>query len=218
MYCPELIQLSVIEVSEDGKRVRCMTCGPLRLGQDASWIKKDSLSYHLKSDLHSRSMIAQQDRQSRQFAGEQSMREESAMEESLDFVVLNSTPTITPATTPTTRVSDKSAEEQAMWHNYGFSEEIFDAGVNCTAAEMEERKRLEREANDFDIWHAADFLPEEDPHDAELLLDELEQDDILTELLRNASMYISRSSLHFHIINQFLCRPKRTRCNGYTPV
>jgi len=36
----------------------------------------------------------------------------------------------------------------------------------------------------------ADFLPEEDPNDGELLLDELEQEDILTELLRNAGMYI----------------------------
>jgi len=37
----------------------------------------------------------------------------------------------------------------------------------------------------FDIWRGADFLPE-DQNDGELLLDELEQDDILTELLRNA--------------------------------
>jgi hypothetical protein len=82
-------------------------------------------------------------------------------------------------------------EEKEMWDNYLLSNEVFEAGIDHTLAAVEERRRLEREATNFDIWGGADFLPEEDPNDGELLLDELEQDDILTELLRNARMCIT---------------------------
>jgi hypothetical protein len=47
---------------------------------------------------------------------------------------------------------------------------------------------LEQEADNFDIWRGAEFVPEVDPNDSTLLLDELEQDDVLTELLQNAGM------------------------------
>ena len=73
-----------------------------------------------------------------------------------------------------------------MWEHYILGNEVFDAGFDHTLAASEERKRLEQEAIDFDLWHGTDFLPEEDPKDGQLLLDELEQDDILSELLRNA--------------------------------
>jgi hypothetical protein len=67
-----------------------------------------------------------------------------------------------------------------------------------------ERKHLEREANNFDLWHGADFLPEEDPNDGELLLDELEQDDILSELLWNARKYIPLNFfIHFNFLNAY---------------
>lgn len=112
------------------------------------------------------------------------------MEERLDFVTLASTSAIETEIPKPTRVSAKSVQEQAMWDNYRFSDELFNAGIDCTSAATEERKRLEREANEFAMWHGADFLPEEDPNNGELLLDELEQDDILTEFLRNASEYI----------------------------
>jgi hypothetical protein len=135
-------------------------------------------------------MTSLQDRQFRERAGEQSMQEEDAMEESMDFAMLHSTSTIKPMINSTKKDLQKSAEETAMWDNYGISNELHDVGVDSTAASMEERKRLEREANDFDLWNASDFLPEEDPNDGELLLDELEQDDILTELLHNARTYL----------------------------
>jgi hypothetical protein len=111
------------------------------------------------------------------------MQEETAVEEKMDFVMLSLM--IRPEVTATARVLRPSVEEKEMWDNYSLSNEIFDAGIDHTVAAVEERKRLEREAINFDIWRGADFLPE-DPNDGELLLDELEQDDILTELLRNA--------------------------------
>jgi len=178
---------SVVELSEDGKKVRCNICEALRI-TNGGWIQKESLAYHLKSDFHVRSVSAQQNRESIRTAGEQSMQEESAAERRMDFIMLSST--IKPVFTPIARIPKPSAEEQDMWDNHEFSNEIFDAGIDHTVTAVEERKRLEREATNFNLWRGADFLPEEDPNDGELLLDELEQDDILTELLRNARMYI----------------------------
>ncbi len=66
---------------------------------------------------------------------------------------------------------------------------MFNAGIDPAAAAAAERKRLEKEATAFDLWKGSDFLPEEDPNNGELLLDELEQEDILNELLQNA-MYV----------------------------
>ena len=116
------------------------------------------------------------------------MQEETVAEEKMDFVMLSSM--IRPEVTVTARVLGPSVEEKEMWDNYLLSNEVFEAGIDHTLKTVEERRRLEREATNFDIWGGADFLPEEDPNDGELLLDELEQDDILTELLRNAHMCI----------------------------
>lgn len=193
-----MIKSPVIELSDNSKKVRCNICEPLHAGHDRTWIKKDSLTYHLKSDLHAHSVRAQEVRESNQIAREQSMREESAMEESMDFVMLSST--INAAVMVTTHVPRTSLEEKEMWDNHEFSNETFDAGIDHTAAAVKERRRLEQEATDFDLWHGADFLPEEDPNDGELLLDELEQDNILTELLRNAHTYIS-----FNCVYRFQC-------------
>jgi hypothetical protein len=174
---------SVVELSEDGKKVRCNICATLRIQTNSNWIQKESLAYHLKSDVHACSVNAKHNRESIRAAGEWSMQEETAVEETMDFIMLSSM--IRPEVTATARVLRPSVEEKEMWDDYSLSNEIFDAGIDHTVAAVEERKRLEREAFDFDIWRGADFLPE-DQNDGELLLDELEQDDILTELLRNA--------------------------------
>jgi len=181
-------KFSVVESSEDGKKVWCNICAALRI-QTSNWIQKESLAYHLKSDVHACSVSAKHNKENIRVAGEQSMQEETAVEEVMDFVMLSST--IKPVVTVTARVPEPSVEEKEMWDNYSLSNEIFDAGIDHTVATVEERRRLEREATNFDIWRGADFLPEEDPNDGELLLDELEQDDILTELLRNARTCIT---------------------------
>jgi hypothetical protein len=97
------------------------------------------------------------------------MEEESAIEERMDFVMLSST--VKPAVTVTARVHAPSMEEQDMWDDHALFNEAFDAGLDHTIAAVDERKRLEREATNFDLWHSADRLPEEDPNDGELLLD-----------------------------------------------
>ena len=181
-YCP------VVELSEDGKKVRCKICGSIRSSQaENSWIKKESLAYHLRSELHSRSIIAQREQQQLQFAREQSIREENAMEEHINFITLASTSFTNKSMSKPTRTNGMNDEAKNLCNSYQFLDECFDAGADPSAAEIEERKRLEREANDFDIWHAADFLPNEELNNGEMLLEELEQDDILAELLRNSS-------------------------------
>ena len=108
----------------------------------------------------------------------------------MDFTTLSSA--MEPAIMTKAPISKPSMEEQEMWDNSTFFNKTFSAGINHTAAAAEERRQVEKEATDFDLWRGADFLPEEDPNDGELLLDELEQDDILIKLLRNARLYISR--------------------------
>ena len=129
------------------------------------------------------------------------MQEERAIEERMDFAMLSSA--IEPAVTMKARISGPSVEEQEMWDNSAFSNEIFNAGIDHTTAAAEERKRLEQEATNFDLWCGADFLPEDDPNDGELLLDELEQEDILTELLRNTRTYTSQLFIHFNVSHVF---------------
>jgi len=143
------------------------------------------------------------------------MQEESAIEERMDFAMLSSA--IEPAVITTkARVSRPSVEEQEMWDNSAFSNEIFNAGIEHTAAAAEERKRLEKEATNFDLWRGADFLPEEDPNDGELLLDELEQEDILTELLRNTRMYTSQFHPYISMYFMFSDRRECSRRGGPT--
>jgi hypothetical protein len=142
------------------------------------------------------------------------MQEESVMEESMDFAILSS---ITqPAVTMTASVPHLSVEEREMWDNYASSNMIFDAGIDPTLAAVEERKRLAQEVINLDIWHGTDFLPEEDPNNGEQLLDDLEQDDILTELLRNARMYISSFDFPDSIFIMFWGRLECARCSGLT--
>src|SRR5258707_9631597 len=114
---------SVVELSEDCKKVRCTICAALRI-QTSEWIQKESLAYHLKSDVHTRSVGAQLNRESIRAAGEQSMQEETAIEESMNVVMLSSM--VKPAVTATARIPGPSLEEQEMWDNY--SNEVFDAG------------------------------------------------------------------------------------------
>ena len=169
-------------MSDDRKNVRCQIC-EARHGKNGGWIQKESLAYHLKSEAHAHCLRAQQNRESVQAARDQVIREESAVEERMEFAILSSA--IKPTTTKA-RLSKPSQEEQEMWDNYETSHVTFNAGVDPELAAIEERKKLALEAINLDIWHGTDFLPEEDPNNGEQLLDDLEQEDILNELLRNA--------------------------------
>lgn len=174
---------SVVELSDDGKKVRCKICHASH-GQSNGWIMKDSFPGHLKSNAHASCVLDQENREAIKRAHELSIQEEREIEERMDFVMLPSRPGS--SIQATARIPKQSIEEREMWENYACCDEIFDAGIDDSSAAAEERKRLEREANDYDLWHGADFLPEEGSNDSQLLLDELEQDDILTEVLQNA--------------------------------
>ena len=142
----------------------------------------------MKSENHAKSLEAREVEKSKAKAGEQTMREESAVEEHIDFIILSST--IQPEVTPTARAPQQSEEEEQMWDRFALGEEIFDTGIDHTLAATLERKRLEQEANNFNLWHGADLPLEEDTNNGGLLLDELEQSDTLSDLLRNARKYI----------------------------
>ena len=148
------------------------------------WINKGSISNHIKLDHYASPLEAQGIEKATEKAREQSIQKESAMKKHMDFTILFST--IQPEFIATVPTPQQSEEEQRMWDCYALGNEVFDAGIDPILATAEKRKHLEQEATNFDLWHGADFLPEEDPNDGELLLDELEQDNILSELLRNA--------------------------------
>ena len=177
----------VIELSDDCKNVRCKVCGTLR-GKNDGWIRKESLAYHLKSEAHAYSVRSQQDRERIEMAREESMREESSTEEGMDFAILSSA--IRPVTTVEAGLPLTSLEEEEMWQNYAFSKEIFNAGVDHKVAAAQQRRQLEKEANNFSLWCDVDCLPEDYSINNERLLDELEQEDILTELLQSTHGFI----------------------------
>ena len=115
---------SVVELSEDGKKVRCNLCATLRI-QTSHWIQKESLVYYLKSDVHACSISAQQNRETIWATGEWSMQEEAAIKERMDFIMLSTTKPV--LVTATASVPGPSVEEKEMWDNYSLSNEIFNA-------------------------------------------------------------------------------------------
>lgn len=146
-------------------------------------MQKDSLAHHLKSEAHIRSVCAKNHRDSSKKAGDR-LAEQEATEERMDFVALHS-----PAQhshVGTSRPSQGQAYDHITENVYASFNGDFDAGIDPSAAAIDERRRLEQEADNFDMWRGAEFVPELDPNDSTLLLDELEQGDLLTELLQNA--------------------------------
>lgn len=123
------------------------------------------------------------------------------MEESMNYIIFSST--TQPKATTKVHAPQPSEEEQGMWDHYALGNEVFHAGINHTLSAAEERKCLEQEAADFDLWHGADFLSdsEKDPKDAQLLLDELERDDITSELLQNACKFFLSYFFNFTDLN-----------------
>ncbi len=119
------------------------------------------------------------------------MREESANEERMDFAILSSA--IRPVVTVKAGLPRPSLQEEEMWKDHEFSNEIFDAGIDHAMAAAQQRKRLEQEASSFSLCCDMDLLPENYLSNSEQLLDELEQEDILTELLRGTHPFVFHS-------------------------
>ena len=90
-----------------------------------------------------------------------------------------------------------------MWDHFTLGKEIFDAGINQTLTATLERKHLEWEANNFNLWHGADLPLKEDTSNGELLLDKLEQDDTLSDLLQNAHKCIFLDGLVSTMLTMF---------------
>lgn len=115
------------------------------------------------------------------------MQEETALEQRMDFIISSSI--IQPEVNEKACAPQQSEEEKEMWDKYALGNEAFNAGTDQTHTLVKERSHLEREAADFDLWHGADFVSEEDSNDAELMQDRLEQDEIMAEIIRNARMF-----------------------------
>ncbi|KJA12799.1 hypothetical protein HYPSUDRAFT_60224, partial [Hypholoma sublateritium FD-334 SS-4] len=155
-------------------------------GSESGWINKGSVNNHLKSEYHAQSLEARRIEEISAENIEQSMQEESSLEQRMDFIISSSI--IRHEVTAKARAPQQSEEETEMWDRYALGLESFNAGTDYTHAAVEERNRLEREAADFDLWRGEDFVSEEEANDAELMLDGLEEDEIMSELLRNGHL------------------------------
>lgn len=194
-----------IEISADGLKARCTICFEASRQNIDLWINKGSIANHLKSERHAYSLEALKIQESAAKVAGQSMQEETAMEEEMNFTIFSST--IQPKITEMVHAPERSEEEQGMWDRYSLGNDIFHAGVDHTTSATEERKRLEREATDFDLWHGVDFLSDStEPEDAQLPLDELESSDITSELLRNAcKSYEITIFIDLNFVHRFEC-------------
>ncbi|KAF8873456.1 hypothetical protein CPB84DRAFT_1854016 [Gymnopilus junonius] len=93
------------------------------------------------SAAHAYAITYKKNKESVQSAVKHSMQEESAMDESMNFIMLSSM--FKPTGTVATHASKPSVEEQEFWDNFDPINEIFSAGVNSTLDASEERKHLE---------------------------------------------------------------------------
>ena len=168
------------------------------------WINKGSVSNHLKSERHVNSLEARKIQESITKTVEHSMQDEAAMEEEMNFTIFSTT--IQPKIAANIPAPQCSEEEQRIWDHFALGDNVFHAGIDHTLSATEERTRLEREAAEFDLWHGGDFLLDTDPIGDQLLLHELENDEITSELLRNACKF--RDIIVFIVLSVFY----RFRC------
>ncbi len=133
--------------------------GSAQHGNAGGWINKGSIGNHLKSETHAYSLEARRIQELASQTVQQSMQEEVAVEERMQFVISSST--TQPRVSAKALAPRQSEEEKDMWERYTLGYEVFNAGSDCTHATVEERNRLEREATEFDMWHGEDFISEE---------------------------------------------------------
>ncbi|PPR03970.1 hypothetical protein CVT26_001073 [Gymnopilus dilepis] len=171
-----------IEVSPDGKKVRCKTCQAGRPNKEA-WIQKRNLPEHLKSDLHNDSVNAQAINLAKQETLKQ-LRLDQELEQrqfaKLPLPVAHSSPVRSSLKT--------SPAEQEMWDDFMCSNMVFDAGTDPGLAAAEERRRLAEETVEFGLWHTStqeENIGSDLPPD---LWPDNEEEDILAELIKNANL------------------------------
>lgn len=80
---------------------------------------------------------------------------------------------------------EPSLAEQEMWDDFIMMDSAFEMEKGLEEVEKDTRSEFECKVNDFGLWGGLETMSDEDIHHTEVTWDEAEQDDILTEILRN---------------------------------
>ncbi|KAI0816003.1 hypothetical protein BC628DRAFT_1424368 [Trametes gibbosa] len=149
---------SFVELSPDGKKVKCNLCAAV--ATDGQWMNRESLSNHLRSVNHRKNESAQEQATNESMLISAQMLADDAREEQTEFAALNrpelhSQPGV--ASTSITTTVTHSARKQALWDSIpddaaDFAMELDDA----TSFEKmsSDRARLERSVEAFGLWDA----------------------------------------------------------------
>ncbi|KAF8153401.1 hypothetical protein B0H34DRAFT_754825 [Crassisporium funariophilum] len=149
----------------------------------ADFILIKSLLPHQKSALHQRSLALETEEKSR---AERAMISQSeatpAAPASLQSFAVN--PTIG-QTSFAGSLRELNFDEADMWAEYDAYGETFDAGDDPEELARTQRKALERQIDTYGVWGGVELPASVDHADAEMLWEDLEYDEILTDVMRN---------------------------------
>jgi hypothetical protein len=169
----------VFEVSGSGtSKLKCTKCAPLIANEARQWIAAASWKAHMQSEIHQRALATEQDTLHRQTRIDRAADAALAEDCAADFTLLNASSSSVTHLMPKRIVS---ANEEAMWESLVMGDVFFDVGVAPDGAN--DRKRVEREMDDADIW-GGNSLIHGLGDDSNILNDQ--EDEVLAEALRNA--------------------------------
>lgn len=183
---------TVVIVSQDGAQARCTLCSPDEFG---AWMKKTSLSTHLKSKNHLACADEHAQRAARISSINATLARENQRRDQQNPVRLAALDMCNATTNMRQPTQTVSAGEQHMWDEFNMNRDDirFDAGEDPAAAPVAAQQLWQRQAHEFTtgLWNAhataeqlgfgsrtgADDLP------IEYTLNNLNDDEILADLL-----------------------------------
>jgi len=168
----------VFEVSNSDVKLKCTKCAPLIANEARQWIAAASWKVHIRSEIHQRALATEQDTRLRQTRIERAADAAVAENNAIDFAPLDASSS---SLTPSIPKRIISANEEAMWELLAMDDVIFDVGAVPNNAD--DRKRVEREMDDADIW-GGNSLVRGFGDDSNILDDQ--EDEVLAEALRIA--------------------------------
>ena len=190
------INITVFEVSDDGKKVKCTVCAPFNTLEQ--WMLRDSHSSHLKSRGHLANAARSpgQTFEDRVMAADSAARADAVLQD-LVFARLQGVDVCTDASS-SKGFQAPTAGEQEMWQNYDIDGADFEiADDPDQVAGVAARRHFENMVENFGLWNTeADgegFGPDSSA-EADGLGWNPEEDELLTEVMRNACEFVRNTA------------------------
>jgi hypothetical protein len=176
-----------IEVSSDNLRAKCNICASYNSDpSDNRWIDRGQINRHLGTASHKRCVDAENLRLANRRNIEQITRDdEEADARELGHI----SPGLIPGISGHRHGQVISSAEEEMWAAYDMEDVTFSAGVEDTR-DADERRRIEREMDEFGIWNAGLLGRDLGAPVDDFQLDDLE-DEVLEQMMQNARKCLS---------------------------